>query len=154
MKKPKKDLIIALKSEVLGEAFFRSTYYSTYIFDRKNKARVLWQLEAQTKKRIIEYFKINSIEIPNLRWVAVKGSILGILCLIVPRYIILQEILKETEYYLTVFRRLERENNVEDKELFQYIVDHEIAIKQFAKMELKNRDRTNSLELIEALLNN
>ena len=106
MRKPTEDLAIALESEVLGEAFFRSAYYSTFFLNRGDKAKVLWQLEAQTKSRILEYFEINSIEIPKLRWLQIKGSLLGVLCPIAPWNIVLKEILKETEYYLKVFRRL------------------------------------------------
>ena len=145
------DLIIALKSEVLGEAFFRSAYYATFLSDRRKKIKTLWQLEIQTKKRIIEYFRVNNIAIPRLRWTATKGSILGIFYTFVPWQLVLQEILKETEYYLEVFRRLEKEAGEQDKELFKYIVAHEKAIAQFAEMELMNSGN-NSLKPIEALL--
>ena len=152
MEKPTEDLAIALKSEVLGEAFFRSAYYVAFSLNRRNKAKAIWQLEAQTKKRILEYFEVNSIEIPKLRWAVVKGSILGVFYSVVPRYIVLKEMLKETEYYLEVFRRLEEQTTKKDRELFQYIVAHETAIGRFAEMELANSDN-NSLQSIEALLN-
>ena len=152
MRKPTEDLAIALKSEVLGEAFFRSAYYSTFFLNRGEKVKVLWQLEVQTKSKIIEYFEINRIETPKLRWIQIKGSVLGFLCPIAPWNIILKEILKETEYYLKVFRRLE-EVAEKDKELFKYIVAHEVAIEQFAEIELVNGG-DNSLEIIKALLDN
>ena len=153
MRKPTEDLAIALKSEVLGEAFFRSAYYSTFFFNRGEKVKVLWQLEVQTKSKIIEYFEINRIETPKLRWIQIKGSVLGFLCQIAPWNIILKEILKETEYYLGVFRRLEEQATEQDKELFKYIVAHEVAIGQFAEIELVSSG-DNSLNLIKALLNN
>lgn len=152
MKKPTEDLAIALESEVLGEAYFRSAYYATFSFNRRNKAKAIWQLEAQTKKRILEYFAVNNIEIPKLKWAVVKGSILGVCYPVVPRYIVLKEILKETEYYLEVFRRLEEQAAEKDRELFKYIVAHEAAIGRFAEMELANNDNS-SLKPIEALLN-
>ena len=151
MRKPTEDLAIALESEVLGEAFFRSAYYSTFFLNRGDKAKVLWQLEAQTKSRILEYFEINSIEIPKLRWLQIKGSLLGVLCPIAPWDIVLKEILKETEYYLEVFRRLLEQATEQDKELFKYIVAHEVAIGQFAEIELVNSG-DNSLDRIKALL--
>ena len=152
MKKPTEDLTIALESEVLGEAFFRSAYYSAFFFDRRNKVKVLWQLEVQTKNRILEYFEVDSIEIPNLRWLQIKGSLLGVLCPIAPWHIVLKEIVKETEYYLKVFRRLSEQVAEKDKELFKYIVAHEGAIEQFAETELVNSGN-NSLDTIKALLN-
>ena len=147
------DLVIALKSEVLGEAFFRSAYYAAFLKNPKNSAKVLWRLEAQTKKRILEYFAVNNIEIPKLRWIAAKGSILGVFYSVVPRNIILKAILKETEYYLEVFHRLEEQAVEKDKKLFEYIVAHELAIRRFAEVELAD-SHNNSLELIEALINN
>lgn len=151
MEKPTEDLAIALESEVLGEAFFRSAYYSAFFLNRGAKAKVLWQLEAQTKKKILEYFEINSTEIPKPRWTAAKGSILGVFYLVTPWHIVLKEILKETEYYLKVFRRLEKQVAEEDKKLFEYIVAHEVAIERFAKIELVNSGN-NSLDPIKALL--
>ena len=152
MEKPTEDLRIALESEVLGEAFFRSAYYAAFFLNRRNKAKALWQLEAQTKKRILKYFEVNSIEIPKLRWTAAKGSILGVLYSVAPWYIVLKEMLKETEYYLEVFRRLEEQAAEKDKKLFEYIIAHEVAIRRFAEIELVNSGN-NSLKPIEALLN-
>ena len=153
MKKPTEDLAIALNSEVLGEAFFRSAYHAAFFSNRGEKAKILWQLEAQTKSRILEYFEINRIEIPKLRWLQIKGSLLGVLCTIAPWDIVLKEILKETEYYLKVFRRLLEQATKQDKELFKYIVAHEVAIEQFAEIELVNSG-DNSLDPIKALLDN
>lgn len=147
------DLVIALKSEVLGEAFFRSAYYATFYSDRRNKAKTLWQLEIQTKTRIIEYFKANNLKIPQLKWAAFQGIIFGILYLVVPWEFVMKEILKETTYYLEVFRRLEEQATEQDKELFKYIVAHEVAIRRFAEIELINNS-SSSLKSIESLLNN
>ncbi|WP_026102646.1 hypothetical protein [Pleurocapsa sp. PCC 7319] len=152
IEKPTKDLTIALKSEVLGEAFFRSAYYSMLLLNRRHKAKMLWHLEAQTKTRILEYFEINSIEIPKLRWAVARGSVLGVFCLVAPWYVVLKVILKETEYYQEVFRRLEEQAIKQDKELFGYIVAHEAAIRRFVSIELVGGN--NSLDPIEALLNN
>ena len=150
--KPTEDLLIALKSEVLGEAFFRSAYYAALFSNRRNKAKALWQLEIQTKKRIIKYFQVNNIEIPKLKWTVIKGSILGVFYPVVPWHFVLQEMLQETKYYLDVFYRLKERATEKDKVLFEYIVAHEVAIKQFAAIELANSDH-NSLEPIEVLLN-
>ena len=98
-----------------------------------------------------KYFEINSIKIPKLRWLQIKGSLLGVLCPIALWNIVLKEILKETEYYLEVFCRLSEQATEQDKELFKYIVAHEVAIGQFAEIELVNSG-DNSLDRIKALL--
>ena len=128
MEKPTEDLVTALESEVLGEAFFRSAYYAALFCDLRNKVKTLWQLEVQTKKRIIEYFQANNIEIPKVRIIALKGFIFGVYCLMIPWHVLVKKIIEETEYYLEVFRRLEKEASEQDKELFKYIVAHEVAI--------------------------
>ena len=151
MEKPTEDLVTVLKSEVLGAAFFRSAYYAGFFGDRRNKAKTLWQLEVQTKKRIIEYFRVNNIQIPKLNIIAIKGLIFGVFCSLVPWHILIKKIIQETEYYLEVFHRLEKEADEKDKELFKYIVAHEKAIAQFAEMELTDSGN-HSLEVIEALL--
>ncbi len=65
----------------------------------------------------------------------------------------MKEILKEAEYDLKVFGRLEKRASEQDRELFRYLVAHEIVIAQFAEMELVNSHNI-SLEPIKALLNN
>ena len=151
MQKPTEDLAIALQSEVLGEAFFRSAYYFGWWSNHSHKVKMLWQLETQTKKRILEYFEVNNIEIPKLSRTVTKGSILGAFCVLVPWSLVLKQILKETEYYQTVFRRLEGQMPKKNRELFRYIVAHEVAIGQFASIELLNGNN-NSLDRVEALL--
>ena len=152
MEQPTEDLGTALKSEVLGAAFFRSSYYTALFSKHRNKLKVLWQLEVQTKQRIIAYFQANNIEIPKLKAIAIKGSIFGIFCSIIPWHVLMKMILKETEYYLEVFHRLVKEASEQDKELFKYIVAHEKAIAVFAEMELIDSSNQ-SLEVIKALLN-
>ena len=151
MKQASKDLLIALESEVLGEASFRSAYYASFSPERKKKAKALWKLEAQTKLRILEYFKKNNIEAPKLIGSAIKGGVLGIFFPIGPWSMILNTTLKETEHFLKVFNRLEQQAPEEDKELFKYIVAHEMAIKRFEELELEGKN-SGSLEPIQALL--
>ena len=103
------------------------------------------------KKRILEYYEVNRIEIPKLRWATIKGSILGIFYSVAPWHFVMKEMVKETKYYLEVFRRLEVQAAEKDQELFNYIVAHEVAIKRFTEIELVN-SANNSLEPIEALL--
>ncbi|KXJ54126.1 MAG: hypothetical protein AXW15_08715 [Neptuniibacter sp. Phe_28] len=132
-----KDLIVTLQSEAYGEASFRSAYYvSTGV--KKRKAKALWQLEIQTKSRVLEYFEHNQFPIPSLKVAAVKGSILGLIFPIFPWRLVMKIILKETEMFLEVFHRLEAQAPKQDKPFFKYLVDHEIAIRRFAVLELEN----------------
>jgi len=150
-KRPSKDLLIALQCETLGEASLRTALLLTLNPLRKTKVEAMWRLEAQTKTRILEYFSVNNIEIPVLGWVVFKGVILGILFPLSPWPAVLRNTLKETDYYLQVFYRLAQQAPEEDKELFEYIVAHEEAIKRFAELESENRV-AESLQPINELL--
>ncbi|MEL6927992.1 MAG: hypothetical protein AAFO95_05085 [Cyanobacteria bacterium J06600_6] len=146
------DLITTLKSEVQGEAFFRSAYYAAIFSRHRSKRKALWQLETQTKIRIIEYFQVNNLERPNLGWLALKSSVIGVIYSFFSSNIVLDQIIRKTEYYLEVFRRLENRASEADRQFFEYIVAHEVAIRQFIEIELSNSNE-NSLKGIKALLN-
>ncbi len=111
----------------------------------------MWRLERQTKTRILQYFAANRIEVPNVVGTTIKGTVLGLLFPLSPWKGILKNTIKETEYNLELFHRLEREAPEKDRDFFKYIVAHELAIKQFAELESGN-GTTDSLEPINALL--
>ena len=149
-KKTTTDLIIALQSEIYGEASFRSAYYVS-AGAKKEKAQALWALEKQTKVGVLEYYRRHNIPLPRLVLPAIKGSLLGLIFPIFPWKIILHIIRKETDYYLHIFRRLEGQANEDDKAFFKYLVAHEVAIKQFAEFELDNKP-DEALRSIKSLL--
>ena len=150
--KPSKDLIITLESEAYGEASFRSAYYVS-TGAKKRKAEALWQLEIQTKSRVLEYFEHNQLPIPSLKVALVKGSILGLIFPIFPWRLVMKIILQETEMFLEVFHRLEAQASEQDKSFFKYLVDHEVAIRRFAEQELENNPEQ-ALQAITHLLSN
>jgi len=151
MQKISDDLAVALEGEVLGEASFRSGYYASVFSRRKPVVKALWQLEAQTKHRIIKYLHDNHIEAPKYTGAAVKGTAMGLFFPIAPWRQILQQTLEETQRYLTVFHRMEAQADAKDKPLFAYIVAHELAIQRFAEIELGDSGE-DSLAPILALL--
>ena len=148
--KRSKDLIVTLQSEAYGEASFRSAYYVS-TGAKKRKAEALWRLEIQTKSRVLEYFEHNQFPIPSLKVAAVKGSILGLIFPIFPWRLVMKIILKETEMFLEVFHRLEAQAPKQDKPFFKYLVDHEIAIRRFAVLELEN-SHEQALQAVTRLL--
>lgn len=147
-----KDLIITLESEAYGEASFRSAYYIS-TGAKKRKAEALWQLEIQTKSRVLEYFERNQLPMPGLKIAAIKGSLLGLIFPIFPWRLVMKIILQETEMFLEVFHRLEAQASEQDKTLFKYLVDHEIAIRRFAELELQNKP-DEALQAVTCLLTN
>lgn len=138
LKKASKDLKITLTSEVYGEASFRSAFYISSGV-KKLKAKALWQLEIQTKARVMDYFERHNLAKPNFFWPSLKGTVLGLTFPLLPWKIVLKIILKETEGYLQVFQHLAQQASTEEQDFFNYLVDHEVAIRRFAELELDNQ---------------
>ena len=136
-RKPSKDLRITLESEAYGEASFRSAYIVSF-GEKKKKAEALWQLEVQTKERVLDYFQKYNFSTPRLHWHTYKGRIIGLIFPVFPWKIVLRIILSETKYFLDIFRRLEDQATELDKPFFSYLVEHELAIRRFAELELQN----------------
>jgi hypothetical protein len=147
---PEADLLTALESEVFGEAIFRTMAYTSFDAGKREKARALWRLETQTKERILEYYQEKDYTIPPFFLWKVKGMAMGLLLFLIPWKTYIEGTLKETDNFLEVFRRLEANAGNEDAGLFAYIVAHEVAIQQFAKIEFEGGE--DSLAPVNALL--
>lgn len=150
LKKPSNDLKTTLSSEAYGEASFRSAFYISSGV-KKRKAEALWQLEIQTKAQVEDYFERHNLAKPRFFWPVFKGTVLGLTFPILPWKIVLKIILKETEGYLQVFQHLAQQATAEEQGFFNYLVDHEVAIRRFAELELDNKPDA-ALEAITGLL--
>ena len=138
-RQPSADLVTALESEVMGEAAFRSACYTCLNSDKRAKLRALWDLETQTKHSILAYYAEQGIQLPATGWLAFKSSLLGLLFHLAPWQKLVSTFLDETDKFLVVFRRLEEQASEADKPLFKAVVDHELAIQQFAELEAAGR---------------
>ena len=144
------DLLTALESEYMGEAVFRTLYYTSLRADRRDKARALWRLETQTKERLIVYCKANGYTLPSgLGW-SIKGVILGTVLLLLPWQAFIRATLRETDKFIEVFRRLESRADEQGRPLFSHVVAHELAIQRFAQLEKDGAD--DSIAPVTALL--
>lgn len=145
------DLKIVLESEVLGETAFRLSYYLTFNPRRKQLMKALWALEAQTKNRLLAYFDKEGYQVPRTTGAWLKGLLYGLITPALPWSVTISATLKETDHFLAVFKRLLASAPEEDKAFFQYVVDHEVAIKRYAELESESPPG-DSLTAVQALL--
>ena len=148
---PSADLVTALKSEVLGTASFHTAYRLSLSRNKRIKARALWQLEAQTLERIEQYYGQKGFRRPRYPHLQLGGLLAGLLFPVLPWRSIMGTTLKETGYYLDVFKRLAEQAPSGERALFDYVVAHEEAIARFAELELAGDSET-SLRPVLALL--
>lgn len=132
------DIKTVYLSEVYGEASFRSAYGLSR-GRKKVRAKALLDLERQTKARVLAYYRRNRIRVPASSMMALKGRLLGLVFPLFPWRWVLKIILHETEGFLLLFQRLAEQADEQEKDFFQYLVDHEIAIRRFAELELQGR---------------
>ena len=145
------DLKTALESEYLGEIAFRLSYYLTVDARKKALMKALWALEVQTKERLLAHCRQTGYRIPFGISARIKGLLYCLPTPALPWKITIDATLKETDHFLTVFNRLLDSAAETDRPLFQYVVDHEIAIQRFAELESQSPPG-DSLAAIEALL--
>lgn len=145
------DLQVALKSEVYGQASFRSAFWLS-IGRRKTKALALWQLEQQTQAAVEEHFVRHRLARPNTTFESIKGAIIGVIFPLFPWPWVMKIMLRETEPFLAVFKRLQTNAEETDQPFFNYLVAHEVAIREFAMYEL-NKQPDQALSTITKLLN-
>ena len=132
------DLQVAMKSEVYGQASFRSAFWLS-IGRRKAKALALWQLEQQTQAAVEAHFVKHRLARPNTALDSIKGAIIGIAFPLLPWPWVMKIMLRETEPFLVVFKRLQTNAETTDQPFFDYLVAHEVAIREFARYELKKQ---------------
>ena len=145
------DLKIALESEYLGEIAFMLSYYLTFDGRKKALMKALWELEVQTKQRLLAYCRKQGYPVPLSLAARLKGVLYGLITPALPWKVTIDATLKETDNFLAVFNRLLESATEEDRSLFQYVVDHEIAIKRFAELESQSPPG-DSIAPIQALL--
>ena len=81
-----------------------------------------------------------------------KGLVSGFVwALWIPRSFGMKFLRSDTDRALEVYRRLVRGAEEADRALFDYVVEHEMAIREFAEMELAGRGRQ-SIERAAALI--
>lgn len=135
------------KSEVMGEALFGLAAKLTINAERKTKWQTLAKLELQTKNAYLEKQTVTP-RYPVLSRIA--GYFFGVLFAILPWKVAMRALQDGTQPLLLKFEDLLRQSSASDKAFYQYVLDHEKAIREFADRELQAGH--DSLSPIVALL--
>jgi hypothetical protein len=133
------DLNRIYESEILGEILFATAARLAWSQQRKRKWLWLRKLESQTKERLIEFLQQRQQQANLSRPVKTRGYcyglLLGLLLGLLPWPVSMKILEHGTIPFLKVYKRLEENSDENSREFFSYVVAHEEAIAEFARLE-------------------
>lgn len=145
------DIGRVIESEVYGEATFGAAARWSPLADRRRSWALLCRLEQQTRQQISAFARRAELRVPAFRRYAVAGTVGGTTMGLVPWSVQMRLVLDATDRYMPIFERLaSAHRDGPDAALFAYIVDHEVALAEFARLEMRRSPR--SLDLVTDLL--
>ena len=143
------DLYEIYKSEVTGETLFSTIAALTFSI-KKEKWSTLASLETQTKSRYLAFVQ-DSDERPRFPFGAkVMGYVFGVIFALLPWPTAMRALKSGTPALIKTFSRLRDNSEEEDRDFFDYVLQHEVAISEFARLEIEGSD--NSMAAINRLL--
>jgi len=145
-----RDLKEIYKSEVTGEALFSTAAALSLSLDKKRKWQQLARLETQTRERYLSYVRSTDEEARYPVVAKISGYLFGVVFALMPWRAAMEMLSAGTPPLIEVFCRLARNANENDQPFFQYVVQHELAIADFARRELVGAD--DSMKRITGLL--
>lgn len=138
------------QSEVYGSNVFSMAMKLTSDPIKKEKWRLLYELEVQTLDRFLQYME-STQQPSSFPWVwSIRGHLEGIAITLFPWKMAMKILAKETQSFTKIWKRLKTNASVNEQEFFDYIYAHEKAIEAFAIYEIDNSER--SLTAIKSLL--
>ncbi len=129
------DINRILASEIMGEILFAMAARFTWSSQRRRKWLLLKDLETQTKERLITFLRQQQQQANLSKPVKVRGYCYGILLALLPWGKSMQLLERATVPFLRVYKRLEENADEHSREFFSYVVAHEEAIAEFARLE-------------------
>lgn len=151
------DLLYAVRGEVMGEQFFRIAHYASTSEEYKHKFKLLWELEKQTKLRLMKYLHDNSFDAPWFLHIYdfIEGNVNGFLwATVMPRTLAMRMLRDDTagamKYYENLVEAAIKTKDI-DKKVFDAVLDHEIAINHFSVMEHEGNANV-SIDKVAALI--
>jgi hypothetical protein len=145
------DLNRIYESEILGEILFATAARLAWSQQRKRKWLRLRELESQTKDRLIEFLQQRQQQANLSGPVKARGYCYGLLLGLLPWPVSMKLLEHGTVPFLKVYKRLEENADEESKEFFSYVVAHEEAIAEFARLERAGQSG-NSIKAVMNLL--
>ncbi len=146
-----RDLDRTLASEVLGEIVFDAAARWARTPERREKWLRLRELEARTRRRLLEFLETHREHAQPPRLPRLTGRAVGTALGLLPWSLAMRTLERGTRAYLETFERLARNATGSEGEFFCYVVAHEQAIAEFARRELAGQAQR-SLEPVARLL--
>jgi len=150
-KQYQKDLNKILESEIFGEALFSTVAKQTKSQIKKQKWLTLAALESQTLNRLEVFLQQNQLKASSRFHMKAQGIALGYVLSKLPWSVAMYLVKDGTQPFMQVFERLCTHADQDSKLFFEYVLNHEKSIHEFANRELKKQDSA-SLEMVLALL--
>lgn len=145
------DLNKILESEIFGEALFKTAAKQTKSQIKKQKWLTLAALESQTLDRLEVFLQQNQLKASSRFHIKAQGVALGYVLSKLPWSVAMYLVKDGTQPFMQVFERLCAHADQDSKLFFEYVLNHEKSIHEFANREL-NKQPSASLEMVLDLL--
>lgn len=145
------DLNCAMESEVLGELLFLTAAKHTKSCEQQYKWNLLATLETQTLERLQIYLQQNGQTTFVRSHIKLQAKISGLAMAKLPWKLAMYLLKQGTNPFIKVFERMDYKADRPSHDFFKYLLTHEYAIAEFARLELKG-ESTKSTKLIHDLI--
>ena len=145
------DLNKLLESEIFGEAVFLTAAKHSKLDEHKQKWLALAALETQTLERFQAFLKQNNLKATSRLHIKTQGSATGFALAKMPWKLAMFLLKDGTQPFMQAFERLCKHADQDTQMFFEYVLNHEKSIYEFADKELK-KQKTTSLDLVYQLL--
>lgn len=145
------DLNKLLESEIFGEAVFRTAAKHAKLDEHKQKWLALSALETQTLERFQAFLKQNNLKAISRLHIKAQGNAAGLVLAKMPWKLAMFLLRDGTQPFMQAFERLCKHSDQDTQMFFEYVLNHEKSIYEFADKELK-KQRTTSLDKVKYLL--
>lgn len=145
------DLNKLMESEIFGEAVFRTAAKYTKSQEHKQKWMVLAALETQTLERFKLFLTQNNLTATCHLLMKVQGNVTGFALAKMPWKMAMYLLKDGTQPFMQTFERLCQHADQNTQLFFEYVLNHEKSLYEFAEKELK-KQKTTSLDKVRYLL--
>ncbi|MBJ8554233.1 MULTISPECIES: hypothetical protein [Acinetobacter] len=145
------DLNCAMESEVLGELLFITAADYTKSSEQKFKWQLLAKLETQTLERLQFYLQQNGQTAYVRSHIKLQAKISGIAMAKLPWKLAMYLLKQGTNPFIKVFERMDHKADRPSQDFFKYLLAHEYAIAEFARLELQG-ESIKSIKLLFDLI--
>ena len=142
-------LVQAWQGELWGKAFFERLAASTNDHEQRAKWSVLAELEEATGNRIAPLVADTSDATFESAFQSLESAVAVYEAL--PWHVAMARMMDILDPAIERFRELLTQAPVEERDAVQMLVDHEVALKQFAERELAG-DSATSLDAVRAVI--